>query len=988
MENKQESPTTYRGEGLPEEETKSVTAGESHTSPDLSSEDQKKSAAVRKAAIKRIQNGFFVFPCREKPETINGTLYLEKSPYTRHGFHDASTDIDTINSWWNSYPAALIGMLTGSVNGFFVLDVDNKHGVNGSTTLAELEAKHGKLPRTLTVRTPTGGYHYYFKMPDFPIRNMQGKLGKTNCPGLDIRGDGGYIIYPPSTLADGRKYAVTVTLPMAKAPDWLLTLLREEPRPVGEIIPVTTLSGEIDPYVAAAINNLLNEIRTVAQGGRNSTTSTNCHTLGKIVNGGHVGCIDMEQQIRNAANSNPDRLSDKEIENCIKCLYKTIESGEVFTIPRAEADTVVQYTTKVVYEKGKTQKGSTQAEAVEVQTSVDYLPPPPPVPFDVFHPDIASLIRELSATFDTPDQIAMAAVLGFLSALIGGARRIRIKPDFEESGVLWVAIVAESGIGKSPCSNAVMDYLFDLEMEFSDSYKVAVCGYERELEDYQISETAYRKAKSRDDSAQRLIENKPEPPILQHLTLDDTTQEAVTIALEGNPKGIQINRDEINGFLLDMDKYSTGKGGGFRCRLLTAYNGGLWKVTRAFDRKVTTIRHAHVGIFGGIQPEILHKAFNADQDSADGFLQRITFIRADQDASSLLTSHSLSDKAKGTLKKLASVMSGWEPVGSPRDKNSLLHTDIIDGGKCFQMVAAWYEGLARRRVYDPDRVAKTILPKMKSKTIRLCDILHCSDAVLNGQSELNPVSPVCMERAIKLAENLFEHQLQILSLLRGEKAARPNKLEDAIMKVVVVNQKQITKDGYRIAAGSLTSQVCALMGEQVDGRIIGKLATKLGMVSKKVGTRSGRFRAYEITPAKILGFKGRLSLDTLDTVDTALTTKALSASSEENSHGTQQSSLDTNTEAVNKIPDSPDLVKNGQETGGVQCNPTGVPLVSSELDTHNSLSHNTLSTVSSVSSEKHKVESENQKNEGGAAVSAQQLNQTALNFVTEADLFF
>jgi hypothetical protein len=99
----------------------------------------------------------------------------------------------------------MIGVPTGPRSGFWVLDVDvdQARGNDGRASLAELEAEHGKLPQTVSTRTPRGGLHLLFRWsPHDSLRNSAGKLG----PGLDVRGDGGYVIMPPSQRADGAAY--------------------------------------------------------------------------------------------------------------------------------------------------------------------------------------------------------------------------------------------------------------------------------------------------------------------------------------------------------------------------------------------------------------------------------------------------------------------------------------------------------------------------------------------------------------------------------------------------------------------------------------------------------------------------------------------------------------------------------------------------------------------------------------------------------------
>jgi putative DNA primase/helicase len=144
-----------------------------------------------------------------------------KHPRTKNGVHDASTDEAKIRHWWETWEDTNIGVATGKEAGFFALDVDPRKG--GAEALASLEAKHDNLPETLTADTGGGGVHLLFKYPDLPVKNSAGELG----PGLDIKGEGGAIVVAPSLHAGGKRYRWRNAAPIAKAPEWLLLLLRE-----------------------------------------------------------------------------------------------------------------------------------------------------------------------------------------------------------------------------------------------------------------------------------------------------------------------------------------------------------------------------------------------------------------------------------------------------------------------------------------------------------------------------------------------------------------------------------------------------------------------------------------------------------------------------------------------------------------------------------------------------------------------------------------
>jgi putative DNA primase/helicase len=136
-----------------------------------------------------------VFPCAWQAEA-------RKRPLTRNGLHDASLDLDQIREWWRRWPDALIGLPTGKGSAV-VVDVDRKSGVDGLDTLAELGA--AILPATPLAHTPSGGLHIYFQPAASPIRNTAGARGRGLGRGLDLRGDGGYVIGPsPDCCAANR----------------------------------------------------------------------------------------------------------------------------------------------------------------------------------------------------------------------------------------------------------------------------------------------------------------------------------------------------------------------------------------------------------------------------------------------------------------------------------------------------------------------------------------------------------------------------------------------------------------------------------------------------------------------------------------------------------------------------------------------------------------------------------------------------------------
>jgi hypothetical protein len=129
-----------------------------------------------------------------------------------------------ISRWWKKWPDANIAIATGKASGFIALDVDPRHG--GEDSLDLLINQYGPLPNTIGAITGGSGRHILFKNPG-NIKNRTNML-----PGLDVRGEGGYIVVAPSLHACGRRYEWELSsrpleAPISEMPEWFLQMIVE-----------------------------------------------------------------------------------------------------------------------------------------------------------------------------------------------------------------------------------------------------------------------------------------------------------------------------------------------------------------------------------------------------------------------------------------------------------------------------------------------------------------------------------------------------------------------------------------------------------------------------------------------------------------------------------------------------------------------------------------------------------------------------------------
>lgn len=149
--------------------------------------------AQMEAALDYVKRGWAVFPL----------VARDKIPAVQGGFKAATHDIEQVELAWQARPNMNVGIATGSAsNGLVVidLDVDPMRGEDGLETLNEWEREHGELPETVTSITGSGGMHLWY------ICNTPISCSVDNEKGVDIRGDGGYVVAPPSVHPNGRSY--------------------------------------------------------------------------------------------------------------------------------------------------------------------------------------------------------------------------------------------------------------------------------------------------------------------------------------------------------------------------------------------------------------------------------------------------------------------------------------------------------------------------------------------------------------------------------------------------------------------------------------------------------------------------------------------------------------------------------------------------------------------------------------------------------------
>ena len=276
------------------------------------------------AALRIARAGWWVFPVRpggKAPAAPAAHLPGSAEALTckgacgrwGHGLHDATNDPDVVARMWARWPRANIGLACGP-SGLVVIDLDTTTGPppdrvvcdqdeanpgwvrDAATVLTWVRQRHGGPARdlaTLTVTTPSGGRHFYYRAP-VPASGIRVTSGAGVVSGLgwgvDVRAAGGYVVAPPSVRAEGRYVCGGGRL--QPLPAWLLGALDSAGRIARPVAPSScdtptrhAVADGGQRYLVAALAGEIDRVLTAPAGTLNDTVTRAAFALGQLVSG-------------------------------------------------------------------------------------------------------------------------------------------------------------------------------------------------------------------------------------------------------------------------------------------------------------------------------------------------------------------------------------------------------------------------------------------------------------------------------------------------------------------------------------------------------------------------------------------------------------------------------------------------------------------------------------------------------------------------------
>lgn len=498
---------------------------------------------------------------------------------------------DAIRSHWSRHPDDNVGIRTA---GLLVLDIDRRHG-GVESFKALCASSESDLPNTILVETQGGGFHIYYRPPaGARVANSAGKLGT----GLDVRGAGGYVVAPPSTI-DGRKYAwgkdrSPQNIAIAEAPTWLLE--RCQARCTASANRGERIMPETDAAIAKA-QKWLGEQQDIAEGERSDTLFRMAAKLGDF---GIEQATALEELTAWCDEKCHPPLDFDELTGVVSRAFGASRQNAIGSKHPENGS-------------GFEAVASKSSPADEIGDPLDFWEPEAPypsLPEGVLPQIVDEFARDRARRLGIEPGPVAAATLATLGSLVPAGNCLQMRqhdPHWTVRPILWVTLIGDPGSGKSPALSEAMRLAEAVESKWRAEFAAA----KRKSMPLAI-----------DSDARKDVALVPETdsPKLRRKIVNDATPEKLIELLAENQSGLLCCVDELAGLFASMDAYRA-KGGKDRAFWLQAKEG------RPFtsDRKGSGTTHAPVcavSVLGGIQPDRLSKI--ANDLSEDGLLQRFT----------------------------------------------------------------------------------------------------------------------------------------------------------------------------------------------------------------------------------------------------------------------------------------------------------------------------------------------------------------------------
>lgn len=405
--------------------------------------------------------------------------------------------------------------------------------------------------------------------------------------------------------------------------------------------------------------------------------------------------------------------------------------------------------------------------------------PTPPLPITGFPFHLQAFINECARVFGTPRDFWAASIVQATAIAMGSTFEIADK--YTNGGLLWLALIAPTGIGKSEPMSIALSPIYHADSAAEKDYNDKMVPYEAVMN---------LSPKERKEQGLDIPEH---PKKVQYLAID-STPEGLIEAHQENPRGIAIVRDEIVGWIADFGRYARS---GEVQNMLSAWSEKFFKVTRK-GNKSATIEKPFIPVFGGIQPGKLYMLAKDDR-ALDGFMQRFIFAYPDQCVKPDYHEESLGEAFLSFYKKyietLLNTSGNRIPILlSPEAKNE--YRDFFNHNTSLINT-------------ESNEYIKGVYQKFEIIVLRLALVLHISNQVDDGSFDL-PIQQKTMNDAIEMTEYFRITAKKVHQFIENTDSGT-GKLDDRAVTQYLMKKGGITKSALANALRTSRAQVDRLL---------------------------------------------------------------------------------------------------------------------------------------------------------------------------------
>lgn len=541
-----------------------------------------------------------------------------KHPRTKHGFKNASDLVDDVETWWTAHPLAHIGIRTGETT-FIALDFDDP------AQLAAFEAVHGPFTGPLA-KTGGGGWHALFLPPGIPVPCRQGI-----APGVDVRGDGGYVVAPPSGHVSGEVYGWVrgPETPLQAIPASLLELLAGAPAltppallpPAPEVAgaPAISPATEPPPVVDVALEEIVSALAVIPALERQIWLEVGM-ALHSTRDPGARAAWDAWSR------TCPEKFDPDDQEKTWRGFH-----------PRAN-DIGIKTLYHIAYQHGWggwQTNGHVPAEPAVARESFEAATPPPmPFPIAAALPPALSWLRDwwqaVAHAYQVPTDMPAMLCLPYVSVAIAKHLEIHIVGTWREQSALWTLIPMESGERKSAILHELAKPLFAWQIKERARADEAIATW---TADYGVATRMAKEAiakASKDGNVisarhaelevQRL---KVAQPFRPQIVVTDATNEGIAKALSRNHERLLLAAPEADALEVVLGRYSVGNQSAMGA-FLSGHAGDHFAPARVGDGSPELDEPA-LSVALAPQPDSVQRLLASPEAHAKGFCARFLY---------------------------------------------------------------------------------------------------------------------------------------------------------------------------------------------------------------------------------------------------------------------------------------------------------------------------------------------------------------------------